>query len=336
METIYIESAVRDHPRARKILGRFPGANLVECDHYGELFNVRAQNFRLQKRRPSLILAKKVGRTVLPTPLSYSIGYSENHYFSHMLNCLYDCRYCFLQGMYQSANYVCFVNFEDFEKCIDEVIGSSAGAPCFFSGYDCDSLAMEGVTGFAGHFIPFFAARPGAILELRTKSVNTRPLEEAIPIPNIVVAYTLTPDPIAREVEHGAPTFEARLKRVKSLTQQGWMVGLRFDPLIPWPRFKSLYSEMIDRIFREVDSSMIHSVTLGPMRFPKAMHERVVKLYPNEPLFALHEMSLQQGQMTYPIPLEEEMREHVMLELGNYLHTSKLFGQTGTNNLTSC
>lgn len=39
-----------------------------------------------------------------------------------MFNCIYDCRYCFLQGMYSSANYVIFVNFEDFDKEIEEVI----------------------------------------------------------------------------------------------------------------------------------------------------------------------------------------------------------------------
>ena len=33
-----------------------------------------------------------------------------------MYNCLFDCRYCFLQGMYNSSNFVIFVNYEDFFK----------------------------------------------------------------------------------------------------------------------------------------------------------------------------------------------------------------------------
>ena len=47
--------------------------------------------------------------TVLKTPDNFTIGFKKNYYFSHMLNCIYDCKYCFLQGMYNSANYVLFI-----------------------------------------------------------------------------------------------------------------------------------------------------------------------------------------------------------------------------------
>ncbi len=103
----------------------------------------------MQKRRPSLILAKKHGRLVHPTPAGYGIGTARDFYFSHMLNCLYDCRYCFLQGMYRSASFVVFVNYEDFFEAALETAGEAPGEDvCFFSGYDCDSLAFEGVTRF--------------------------------------------------------------------------------------------------------------------------------------------------------------------------------------------
>ena len=328
MDTIYVESAVRFHPRTESILARFPRAAVFECARFSEVFNVRAQNFRLQKRNPALILAEKHGKTVLPTPPDYSIGASRNFYFSHMLNCLYDCRYCFLQGMYQSANYVHFVNYETFESGIEEIRSAEDTATCFFSGYDCDSLAMEGITGFAAHFVPYFSGRPDALLELRTKSINTGVLERCDPVSNIVIAYTLTPDLIAREIEHGAPSFEKRLKRVRALTQQGWMAGLRLDPLIPWPGFRRLYREMIEAIFREVEASRIHSVTLGPMRFPAAMYEKIVKLYPSEPLFARGELSLRDGQMSYSPELEEELVGEVFAALATHLTPDRIFRQT--------
>ena len=122
MDTIYIEESVRNHPRTLKLLERFPKASLIDCHRYSEIFNPRAQNFRLQKKRPSLILAERHGNSVVPAPKAYSIGTDRNYYFSHMLNCLYDCRYCFFQGMYQSANYVHFVNYEAFEQGIDEIL----------------------------------------------------------------------------------------------------------------------------------------------------------------------------------------------------------------------
>ncbi|GIT63906.1 MAG: hypothetical protein Ct9H300mP22_3060 [Gammaproteobacteria bacterium] len=77
---------------------------------------------------------------VLASPEGYGFEEGASYYFSHMLNCVYDCRYCFLQGMYRSANYVLFINYEDFEAEIESSIKSASAPAVFFSGYDCDSL----------------------------------------------------------------------------------------------------------------------------------------------------------------------------------------------------
>ena len=63
--TIHIEEQVADHPRTREICTRFPQATQVLCKRYGEVFNPKSQNFRLQKRKPALILARKHDRRVL-------------------------------------------------------------------------------------------------------------------------------------------------------------------------------------------------------------------------------------------------------------------------------
>ena len=140
---IYIEKSVIQHRRTQRILSRFSDATVIPIDRYGEVFNRRGQNFRLQKKRPALIIAEKHDGHVLPTPPGYGIGGKNNYYFSHLLNCVYDCRYCFLQGMYRSANYVLFVNYEDFVAGIDTVLERHGGEDAyFFSGYDCDSLAL--------------------------------------------------------------------------------------------------------------------------------------------------------------------------------------------------
>ena len=67
-----------------------------------------------------------------------------------MYNCLYDCDYCFLQGLYSSANYVLFVNYEDFFEHISHTIEKNKNdSQMFFSGYDCDSLAFDKISGFS-------------------------------------------------------------------------------------------------------------------------------------------------------------------------------------------
>ena len=66
ISTIYIEKAVVSHPRTQRILKRFPQAARIICERYGEVFNPKSQNFRLQKKRPALIVAQKFKKHVLP------------------------------------------------------------------------------------------------------------------------------------------------------------------------------------------------------------------------------------------------------------------------------
>ena len=193
--TIYLEDSIRSHPLTLAILDRFPNIPRVICDRYSEVFNPKAQSFRLQKKNPSLILAQKFNNFVLPAPESYGIGASQNFYFSHMLNCLYDCRYCFLQGMYQSAHYVLFVNYEDFQSAIENTIASLPDENLhFFSGYDCDSMAFEPISHFAEFFLPFFKNTSRSLMELRTKSTQIRMLLNQEPVEQCLIAYSLTPE----------------------------------------------------------------------------------------------------------------------------------------------
>jgi spore photoproduct lyase len=323
--TIYIEEQVADHPRTREIRRRFPRASCVACHHYGEVFNPKAQNFRLQKQRPALILACKHEHRVLPAPAGYGIGGSRNYYFSHMLNCLYDCRYCFLQGMYRSAHHVLFVNYEDFLADIGQLAaGADGNNSWFFSGYDCDSLALEPVTGFTDGFLPFFAAHPQAHIELRTKSTQVRGLLRREPLANVVIAFSFTPGKIHRSLEHRVPAIERRLDALVQLQQAGWPIGLRFDPLIYREDFRQQYRDLFRRVFARIDGRRLHSVSLGTFRLPRGYFRNIVRLYPDEPLFAgsFAECS---GMMCYPHSLEQELGRFCTNELLEYIPASLLF-----------
>ena len=55
IDTIYLENSVASYDRVKSITRRFPEAVRVPCERYQEVFNPKAQNFRLQKKRPALI-----------------------------------------------------------------------------------------------------------------------------------------------------------------------------------------------------------------------------------------------------------------------------------------
>ncbi len=324
-ETLYIETELFNHPRVMAIRQRFSAARVVECERYGEVFNPKAQNFRLQKQRPALILAKKHQRFALPAPQGYHIGAHHNYYFSHIFNCLYDCRYCFLQGMYQSANYVLFVNYEDYQQQIAEICATHIGESVhFFSGYDCDSLALEPVTGFATHFLPFFASLPNAWLELRTKSTQIRSLLNYEAFPRCVVAFSLSPDTVANKVEAKAPSLARRLQALVKLQQQGWLIGLRFDPLIYQTDYQQQYQQLFAQVFAVVDLTRLHSVSLGVFRLPQAYFKKIHKLYPEEKLFA-SPLTQQQGMVSYATEIEADMMAYCRTLLLSYIPESVFF-----------
>ena len=325
IETIYIEEEIIDHPITKRIIKNLPRAQKIEIRRYQELFNKRHQNFRLQKKNPVLILAKKHDNFVLPVPAGFGMDAQKNFYFSHMYNCLYDCKYCFLQGMYSSAHYVLFVNYEDFFKSISDTVDKNPNCSMtFFSGYDCDSLAFEKVSGFAKHSLDFFSKIPAVELELRTKSIVTSALIERDPIKNCIVAFSLSPQKISDILDKKAPSVARRNSALKQLAKEGWSIGLRFDPLIYCSGWEDLYSELIADIMDDLDPSSVHSVSHGPLRFPKEMHKKIVKLNPDDRLFSFP-MENKGEIVSYGEEIEDLMSNFIQLELNKYTQQKKIF-----------
>lgn len=322
---IYVEEEIADHWRTHEILGRLPDSVRVPCTRYQEIFDREDQDFRLQKRRPSLILGQADQPLVHEAPSGYDFGGRRSFHFAHMLNCIYDCRFCFLQGMNLSAHYVIFVNYEDIMEAIDAKLGEAPEEDSwFFAGYQCDSLAFEPVTRFARSFLPFFAERPRAWVELRTKSAQIKSLLDHEPFPNCVTAFSMTPPAISRRLEHQTPTVERRLAAAARLQEAGWKVGLRFDPLIWDEDFRGLYGGFFDDVFSQLDPERLHSVSLGPFRLPHDWWRRIVSMYPEEELFH-GPLAARDGSIGFERRLEAEMKEHCTALLRERLPEGVLF-----------
>lgn len=323
--TVYIEEDIASHPRTREVLARHPNARRVTCRRYGEIFNGKNQNFRIQKQQPALILARKHDRHVLATPPVYGLDGRHHYYFSHMLNCVYDCRYCFLQGMYRSAHHVLFINYEDFMTAIDACLAGHAGETVwFYSGYDGDSLACEPMTGFARAFLPFFRQRPQARLELRTKSTQIRTLLEQPALPNCVVAFSFTPAAVSASLEHGVPDVSKRIQAMRQLQEHGWHVGLRFDPLIDHHGYADHYRNLFAEIFAAINIERLHSVSLGSFRVPREYFRQMQRLYPEEKLFA-GRMETRNGLTRYDDRRQQQLQSDCTDMLLGYIPEQKLF-----------
>ena len=325
IETIYVEEAIKNHPRTKFILKKFKKSRIISINKYGEIFNKRNQNFRIQKANPCLILSNKKDSFVLPAPEGFGIGSSKSFYFSHMYNCIYDCRYCFLQGMYSSANYVIFVNFEDFDTAIKKTIEKHINSKLtFFSGYDCDSLALENVTGFAKHILSIFKTYSQIEIEFRTKSVQKEPFLSMNPMQNVILAYSLMPELMSKSLDNKAPSISKRIRVISELASRGWKIGLRFDPLIHGENWKELYKELLENLYNNIPLDNLHSVSFGSLRFPKKMFKDIFKLYPKEPLFT-GPLFLNNKIISYDIAIEEEMTSYCKDISLKYIDKDRIF-----------
>jgi spore photoproduct lyase len=227
--------------------------------------------------------------------------------------------------MFSSANYVIFVNFEDFDTSIKNVINKNINSKTtFFSGYDCDSLALENVTGFAKHILPLFQQYPEVDIEFRTKSIQREPFMSIEPMKNVIMAYSLMPDLMSSSLDNKVPSISKRIQVISDLALRGWKIGLRFDPLIHGEDWKSLYENLLEKVYNSIPLESIHSVSVGPLRFPKKMFKDILKLYPEEPLFT-SPLASSKGVISYDEKIEEEMSSFCKTLTLKYLDNSQIF-----------
>ena len=280
---IYLESAVRDEALTRHVLQRFPKATLIEIESYRELFNRPRQDFQLQKKSQQLVLARKQDHLLYPgNDKVQDLGYTNFHYNTLLLNCIYNCAYCYLQGMFQSANLVAFVNESDFFTATRRAIQQRADprSPLYLAiSYDTDLLAFETILPYCQHWIAFAANEPELIIEIRSKSAHFSALSQCAPQENVVLAWTLSPQVVIDRYEQGTPALHQRLNSVEAAVQAGWPVRLCFDPIVLVPDWQTVYQQFFAEVFERLPPEKIRGISAGVFRmnadyFSQLKHNR--------------------------------------------------------------
>ena len=74
-------------------------------------------------------------------------------------------------------------------------------------------------------------------------------------------------------------------------------IAIRFEPVIFENRLLENYKVLFEQIFDSLNVNQLHSVSLGEFRMPKTYYKSVVKLYPDEELFA-RETKVEDGMIS--------------------------------------
>ncbi|SEF78580.1 spore photoproduct lyase [Caloramator fervidus] len=318
---VYVEKEILDHEKTRKILDKINNKNIILIDDYKEVFNRPKQNFLIQKLSQKLILARKKDDFLYKgSELCENFGYRNFFYASNILNCIYDCEYCYLKGLYNSSNIVIFVNIEDFLNSMD--IESKDKQIYVALSYDSDILAFEGLTGFCKDYIEYAKYNKNILFEIRTKSSNFN-LVFDLEIPdNVIFAWTLLPEEVISLYENKTPSLDLRLKDIKMAQSKGLEVRLSIEPLIKIKNFEHVYKNFIKKIFSELDKELIRDVNVGAFRVSKEHMKRIRKLNPYSKVFS-YSFEDKKGYVSYKD--EDYMREFVIDEIKKYIDKEKIY-----------
>lgn len=318
---VYVEKDVIDHPITKKILNVLKKSVLIEIDRYGDFFNRPRQNYMMQKKSPNIILAKKRYDIVYKgSYMCEDFGHDDFYHTSNVLNCIYSCDYCYLQGMYPSANIVVFVNIEDF---FDEVDKLTQDKKIYLSiSYETDLMAFEPFTGLLSMWIEYAKKNRNLVMEIRTKSANAN-VFEAIEIPdNVIFSWSLLPQPVILMYERITPSLGMRLNAIKKAVERGLKVRISIEPIMYIEGFEKIYKDFIDMLFNEVPLYGIYDVNIGTFRLVKEQAKKIKKLREDSPVFC-YETEIKNGIFTYKN--DEYMKNFVYGEILKYIDKDRLF-----------
>lgn len=277
---IYIEDSILKHPNTLRILDIFKDAEIIKVNNYKEIFSRTRQDIYIQNYSKKLILAKKEAPYVLKgSPMCENYGYESFYYATGMMNCIYNCEYCYLQGMYETSNIVIFVNQEDYIKEVKKILNK--GNLYLSISYDSDILVFEGLFNMVHKWVEFAKENKGLTLEIRTKSTNYKAISNLKPLNNIILAWTLSPKEIIDRYEKGTPSLDARIKVVQAALNEGWNVRICLDPLLLIKDYKKIYIDFIKNLKNKITLSEVQDITIGGFRIAKEYLKRMKKYYPN-------------------------------------------------------
>lgn len=308
----------------------------IKIEHYKDIFNRTHQDFAAQKKAPSLILARKDGTLLYPgAPVCQSFGNKHFYYTSCMMNCIYHCDYCYLQGMYPSGHVVVFVNLTDYFAELEELLTQHPVYLCI--SYDTDLLALEQTFSFVSRWLAFAVRHPELTLEIRTKSGNPAVFEplkklyhgkEALQ-KQIIFAWTVSPTQLCETSEHGAASLPLRLKALSAAAKAGFSVRLCFDPMILHAGWKKNYSGLVDFVFSQIEANWLYDVSIGVFRISTDYLKNMRKKRPDSAIVQYPYIT-ENGVSHYGI-LSQEMIYYLKDLLLKHLPEEKIFIWNGGN-----
>ena len=300
---VYVEENIQNSPRVLNILNKVKAEPLI-LQSYDEIWGKSKKPYLHKRDSLNLFLAEKKGQLLKLAPDAYGQAGEPHYYFIHAYNCIYECQYCYLQGYFNTPDIVLFVNHEEIMEEMQKTLDSH---PCtrvwFHAGEFSDSLALTHLTGELELYHAFCKRNPNAVIELRTKSVNTKELLNLEPLDNFIISFSLSPQKMGKTIDLKTPSTQARLKTMSDLKTKGFKLAAHFDPIIYQEEFKTQYDELLVQMKELEINPALQYLSLGVVRFTKDVYREVERNYPDSPIHSTPMIKSFDNKVRYNHPM---------------------------------
>ncbi|MCM8813925.1 MAG: hypothetical protein NC924_08355 [Candidatus Omnitrophica bacterium] len=308
-EMIYVEAAVAGSALARRFQKLFPATPCRELSHHGEY--LREHKFSLSRlKTPLVFITRESYDFIRPCPCTkahLSCGY---WILNIGFGCPYDCSYCFLQQYSNFPGIVLPANLDDFFANFAAFYKKIGRPVRIGTGEFCDSLALDHITGYAPALADFFRDKP-VFFELKTKSDNVSRLLEIPGSPQVIVGWSLNPQPYIAAEEIGTASLAARLAAAQRARERGYGLAFHFDPIIAAADWTSRYREVIDLLYQRLRPPF-RWISLGTLRGTRTLKSAWERRFPDSDIFYGELLLGEDKKLRYPKFLRIELYQTML------------------------
>ncbi|WP_245776569.1 spore photoproduct lyase family protein [Spirosoma endophyticum] len=169
--------------------------------------------------------------------------------------------------------------------------GNDANRPTTFE-VSCytDVLGIEHLTGGLAECIRYYGTRPMGHLRFVSKYDLVDSLLDLPHNGHTRARFSLNADIVARRLEGGTASVEARLQALRKLALPkelgggGYPIGLVIAPIMPIPDWREQYTALLDRIAEVIDFPSDMNVEFISHRFTPGSKDVLLQWYPNTSL----------------------------------------------------
>lgn len=149
-------------------------------------------------------------------------------------------------------------------------------------------------------------------------------MQSIVPMPNVIYAYTISPQAVIDAFEHHTASLSDRLFCAAALMRAGCPVRLCFDPMIYLPGWKTHYSEMMNQVYRSIAVDQLLDVSIGTFRISQDYLKNMRKQAKDSAVIWFP-FQKEDGYCHYPAPLMEEMESFLTAQIAEKIDREKIF-----------